>query len=65
MVLFLPTVDPGLLRPEPQGAISQLAAENQPAVKGGLIIPSAIDRGTSPADQAKPVKIVRPAGAAS
>jgi len=30
-----------------------------------LIIPSAIDLGTSPADQAKPVKIVRPAGAAS
>ena len=28
----------------------------------GLIIPSAIDQGTSPADQAKPVKIVRPAG---
>jgi hypothetical protein len=27
-----------------------------------LIIPSAIDQGTSPADQARPVKIVRPAG---
>jgi hypothetical protein len=27
-----------------------------------LIIPSAIDRGASPADQPKPDKIVRPAG---
>ena len=29
---------------------------------GGLIIPSSVDRGTSPADQAEPVKIVSPAG---
>jgi hypothetical protein len=28
----------------------------------GPIVPSAVDQGTSPADQAKPVKIVRPAG---
>ena len=27
-----------------------------------LIMPSAVHQGTSPADQAKPVKIVRPAG---
>src|SRR5262245_59231675 len=33
MVILLPTVDPCRLRPELQGAISQLAAENQPAVK--------------------------------
>jgi hypothetical protein len=29
---------------------------------GSLITPPAIDQGTSPADQAKPVKVVRPAG---
>jgi len=31
-------------------------------LRRSLIIPSAVDLGTSPADQAKPVKIVRPAG---
>jgi len=40
---------------------------NTPSIRdllaeGSLIIPSADDQGTSPADQAKPVKIVRPAG---
>jgi hypothetical protein len=31
-------------------------------LRESLIIPYAVDQGTSPADQAKPVKIVRPAG---